>query len=150
LGNTLRRARAFDRALAAYEGALMVDPRFADARLAYAVTLADAGRYATARAWLNEGRRAYPARLEFDELFVRVLAAAPDAGVRDGRTAVDTGTRLVAQRRTWRTLEALAMALAETGRWPEAIARQQDAIDASQRATGAASPALSDGLRRYE
>lgn len=150
LGHALRRARAFDRALAAFQGALSVDPRFADARLGYAVTLADAGRYGAARARLTEGRRAHPERLDFTELLVRVLAAAPDSRVRDGRLAADLGTRLVTQARTWRTLEALAMALAETGRWPDAIARQREAIDALQRSPGRATPTLADNLRRYE
>ena len=150
LGNTLRRSRAFDRALEAYQGALSVDPRFADARLGYAVTLADAGRYGSARTSLIEGRKDHPERLEFTELLVRVLAAAPDARVRDGRQAVDLGTRLVAQTRTWRTLEALAMALAETGQWPDAIARLQESIEAFQRAAHSTSPALNDTLRRYE
>jgi tetratricopeptide (TPR) repeat protein len=150
LGHTLRRARAFDRALAAYQGALGVDPRLAEARLGYAVTLADAGRYGTARAWLAEGRKAHPERLEFVELLVRVLAAAPDANVRDGRLAADLAAPLVQQARTWRTLEAQAMALAETGQWTEAVARQRDAIDAFQRSGRPAGPALDDGLRRYE
>lgn len=150
LGHALRRARAFDRALAAFEGALSVDPRFAEARLGYAVTLVDAGRYRTARAWLNDGRRAHPDRLEFVELLVRVLAAAPDPGVRDGRMAADLGARLVRQSRTWRTLDAWAMALAETGQWTEAVARQQEAIAAFRQASRAPSAALDDALRRYE
>ena len=150
LARTLRKARAFDRALAAFQGALSVDPRFADARLGYAVTLADAGRYGTARAWLTEARRAHPEHLEFTELLVRVLAAAPDAGVRDGELAADLATRLVTQARTWRTLEAQAMALAETNQWSEAAARQRDAIETFRAAGRGEAPWLSDGLRRYE
>ena len=150
LANALRRARAFDRALAAYDGALTVDPRFADARLGYAVTLADAGRYKAARTALDDGRRAYPERLEFAELLVRVLAAAPDASVRDGRMAADLGAQLVRQARTWRTLEAEAMALAETGQWAEAVARQREAIAALPQAKGGAGASLNDGLTRYE
>jgi len=150
LGHTLRHARAFDRALVAYQGALTVDPRFAEARLGYAVTLADAGRYGTARAWLNDGRRAHPERLEFVELLVRVLAAAPDPSVRDGRLAADLGARLVRQVRTWRTLDAFAMALAETGQWTDAVAREREAIEAFQRANRTTNPALDDALRRYE
>ena len=150
LGHALRRARSFDRALAAYQGALSVDPRFADARVAYAVTLADAGRYATARAWLTDGQRAHPERLDFTELLVRILAAAPDARVRDGRLAVTLGSRLARQMRTWRTLEAEAMALAEIGEWDKALVAQRDAIDLFQRATRTTSPSLADGLQRYE
>ena len=150
LGHALRRSRSFERALAAYEGALSVDPRFVEARLGYAVALADAGRYRMARAWLTEARRASPERLEFTELLVRILAAAPDASVRDGRMAADLGARLVRQARTWRTLEAQAMALAETGQWMQAVAAQRDAIDLFQRASRVESPSLADGLRRYE
>jgi tetratricopeptide (TPR) repeat protein len=150
LANTLRRTRAFDRALAEYQGALTVDPRFAEARLGYAVTLAEAGRYGAAREWLDDGRRAHPERLEFVELLVRVLAAAPDAGARDGRLAADLGAGLVRRTRTWRTLEAEAMALAESRQWADAVARQREAIDAFRRATGRDSPGLSGNLQRYE
>jgi tetratricopeptide (TPR) repeat protein len=150
LAHTLRRTRAFGRALAAYQGALSVDPRLAEASLGYAVTLAEAGRYKDARASLDEGRRAYPERVEFTELLVRILAAAPDAGVRDGRMATGLGTQLLRRARTWRTLDADAMALAETGQWTEAVARQHEAIAAFQRAKGVASPPLNDALRRYE
>jgi tetratricopeptide (TPR) repeat protein len=150
LAHTLRRARAFDRALAAYQGALAVDPRLAEARLGYAVTLADAGRYKAARASLTEGRAGYPERVEFTELLVRILAAAPDGAVRDGRMAADLGAQLVRRARTWRTLEADAMALAETGQWAEAVARQREAIAALPRDKAGASVPLSDGLRRYE
>ena len=150
LAHALRRTRAFDRALGAYQAALTVDPRLAEARLGYAVTLADAGRYGAARAWLNEGRRSHPDQLAFVELLVRLLAAAPDPNVRDGRLAADLGARLVRQARSWRTLEALAMALAETGQWAEAAARQREAIEAFPRANGSASVSLTDNLRRYE
>jgi hypothetical protein len=95
-------------------------------------------------------RRANPERLEFTELLVRVLSAAPDASVRDGHLAVDLGDRLVRQARTWRTLEAQAMALAEAGQWAEAVERQRDAIEIFERTMRTPNPALSDGLRRYE
>ena len=43
-----------------------------------------------------------------------------------------------------------AMALAETGQWRDAIARQRDAIDLFQRTGRGANPGLEEGLRRYE
>ena len=149
LAHTLRRTRAYDRALTAYQGALSVDPRLAEARLGYAVTLADAGRFGPCRSWLMESRRSDPDRPEFSELLVRILAAAPDDHVRDGRLAIEIGEPLLRQARTWRTLEATAMALAEAGRWPEAEARQREAIEALGRA-GGPTAALSDTLRRFE
>jgi tetratricopeptide (TPR) repeat protein len=149
LANTLRKARAFDRALSAYRGALLVDPRRVDARAGYAVTLAAAGRYGEAREWLAQARQLQPNQPEFAELLVRILAAAPDDRVRDGKMAVEVGERLVRQIRTWRTLEALAMALAETGRWPEAVVTQREAVDALAR-TGGATSGLSGMLGRFE
>jgi tetratricopeptide (TPR) repeat protein len=150
LAHTLRRVRAFDRALAAYQGALAVEPRLAEARLGYAVTLADAGRYGPARAWLDEGRRSDPDRLELVEVLVRILAAAPDAAVRDGATAVGLGEHVVQRARSWRTLEALAMALAEAGRWDDAISRQREAMASARGASPDANAALAANLRRYE
>ncbi len=149
LANTLRRTRAFERALTAYQGALSVEPRLVEARLGYAAALAGAGRFDAARTWLMESRKSQPDRPEFSELLVRILAAAPDDRVRDGRMAVAVGEHLVRQVRTWRTLDALAMALAETGRWSEAEARQREAIEMLERGGGAAT-ALSETLRRYE
>jgi tetratricopeptide (TPR) repeat protein len=137
-------------ALVEYEGALRLDPRLAEARLGYAVSQADAARWGAARAWLQEGRRTYPDRPEFTELLVRLLAAAPDANVRDGAQAVALGRMLIEQSRSWRTLEALAMALAESGVFSEAVARQQEAIDAYRRDTGRSNAALAATLDRYE
>jgi hypothetical protein len=64
--------------------------------------------------------------------------------------AAELGERLVRQARSWRTLEALAMALAETGQWDAAAARQREAIDALARVDSAATAPLLDNLRRYE
>jgi tetratricopeptide (TPR) repeat protein len=150
LAHALRRLRRFDAALAEYEGALRLDPRLAEARLGYAVSLADAARWGSARAWLQEGRRTYPGRPEFTELLVRVLAAAPDANVRDGAQAVALARALVDQSRSWRTLEAMAMALAESGAFAEAIARQQEAIDDHERHMGRSNAAMTAILHRYE
>jgi tetratricopeptide (TPR) repeat protein len=150
LAHVLRRMGRPQAALVEYEGALRLDPRLAEARLGYAVSQADAARWGAARAWLQEGRRTYPDRPEFTELLVRLLAAAPDANVRDGAQAVALGRMLIEQSRSWRTLEALAMALAESGVFSEAVARQQEAIDAYRRDTGRSNAALAATLDRYE
>jgi tetratricopeptide (TPR) repeat protein len=150
LAHVLRRMRRPQAALVEYEGALRLDPRLAEARLGYAVSQADAARWGAARAWLQEGRRTYPDRPEFTELLVRLLAAAPDANVRDGAQAVALGRMLIEQSRSWRTLEAMAMALAESGAFAEAIARQQEAIDDHGRRMGRSNAAMTAILHRYE
>lgn len=150
LAHTLRKAGRLEAALAEYQGALSVDPRLAEARLGYAISLAGLGRWGTARAWLAEGLRAHPDRFEFPELLVRVLAAAPDANVRDGEMALELARGLVMRARSWRTLESLAMALAETGRYGEAADRQREALDASGQVDEKTRAVLAGNLRRYE
>jgi tetratricopeptide (TPR) repeat protein len=150
LAHTLRRMGRPESALVEYEAALLLDPRMAEARLGYAVSLADQARWGAARAWLQEGRRTHPDRLEFVELLVRLLSAAPDGNVRDGAQAVALGRALVEQSRSWRTLEALAMALAESGLFSEAVARQQEAIDVYRRGTGRTNAAMAATLHGYE
>jgi tetratricopeptide (TPR) repeat protein len=149
LAHTLRLAGRQEAALGEYQRTLALDPRLAEARLGYALSLADLGRWGAARAWLNEGRRAHPDHPEFTELLVRVLAAAPDAGVRDGALALELATDLVARARTWRTLEAHAMALAEAGRFDEAAARQREAMAAYERERGEPDAAMTDLLADY-
>jgi tetratricopeptide (TPR) repeat protein len=150
LAHALRRMGRSQPARAEYEVALRLDPRLADARLGYAVTLADSARWGSSRAWLLEGRRTHPSRPEFTELLVRLLAAAPDANVRDGAQAVVLGRTLVEQAPSWRTLEALAMALAESGAFSEAVARQREAIDDYQRRAGRSNEVMTDTLHRFE
>ncbi len=149
LAHALRRAGRPDAALGEYQRALALDPRMAEARLGYAVALANLARWGAARAWLNEGRRAHPDRLEFPELLVRVLAAAPDSTVRDGALAMELAGDLVERARTWRTLEASAMALAEAGRVDEAAARQREAIDLFRRERGEPPAVMTDALTAY-
>jgi tetratricopeptide (TPR) repeat protein len=150
LAHTLRKAGRLDRALVEYQGVLKLDPRVAEARLGYAIALAGLGRWGTARAWLNEGRRAHPDRLEFSESLARVLAAAPDGNVRDGAQALVLARELFTRSRSWSTNEALAMALAETGDYTEAGTRQREAMDAYRGESGESNRVMADCLSNYE
>jgi hypothetical protein len=60
------------------------------------------------------------------------------------------GRTLVEQAPSWRTLEALAMALAESGAFSEAVARQREAIDDYQRRAGRTNEVMTDTLHRFE
>ena len=150
LAHSLRRVGKLDAALVEYQGALAVDPRLAEARLGYAVSLAAMNRWGAARAWLIEGRRAHPDRPEFTEAVARVLAAAPDANVRDEPAALELAQSLVTRYRSWSTLEAVAMTLAATGRYDEAITRQREAIEAYRKETGGSNTAMLENLQRFE
>jgi tetratricopeptide (TPR) repeat protein len=150
LATVLRRNGRLEAALGQYTEALKLDPRLAEARLGYAVTLVDLRRYAAAKTWLDESRRLDPERLEFIDALARLTAAAADADVRDGQRARELARALVEKRRTWSTLEALAMALAETGQYGEAVDRQREAIDLFKRETRVEPARMLDNLRLYE
>jgi tetratricopeptide (TPR) repeat protein len=133
LANTLRSRGQFARAREQYAAVLKLDPRFAEARFGHAIALAGLKRYAEARDGFAEGIRLHPDRVEFISSLVRLLAAAPDSGVRDGSRAVMLATELVTRQNSASAREAMAMALAEAGRYDEALQWQHDAIATAER-----------------
>ena len=100
---------------------------------------------------LAEGVRAYPdqARLRKHAL-ARLLAAAPDDGVRDGRSALALMEPLLKQQNTIGSAETMAMALAEVGRIDEAAVWQREAIAAAKGSQPDAVPRLEQNLTLYE
>src|SRR5204863_9459669 len=71
-----------------------------------------------------------PDRSQFPVALARLLAAAPDDEVRDGARAVALVRLLLEQRATVAVRETMAMALAETRQYDEAVMWQRDAINA--------------------
>jgi len=67
-------------------------------------------------------------------LLARLLAAAPDPEIRDGERARALAERLVAAERDVLHVAALAKALAEVGRFNEAVRWQEDALAAARQA----------------
>ena len=152
LAVSLRRAGDPEAALDQYRTVLRMDPDVADARFGGAMALVQLRRYREARDRLDAGIEAFPGASIFPHALARLLAAAPDAEVRDGRRAL----RLVEQiaSRGERTIdlgETMAMALAEVGRYGEAAAVQRDLVAAAE-AEGMrdAVPRLAANLRLYE
>lgn len=133
LANTLRSRGQFARAREQYAAVLKLDPRFAEARFGHAIALAELKRYAEARDGFAEGIRLHPDRVEFASSLVRLLAAVPDSGVRDGSWAVTLATELVKRQSSASAREPMAMALAEVGRYDEALQWQRDAIATAER-----------------
>ena len=133
LANTLRSRKRFEPALKQYTEVIELDPRVAEARFGQATSLADLKRYAEARDRLAEGVRLYPDRVEFVSALARLQAAAPDARVRDGARALTLATELVKRQNSASAREAMAMALAEVGRYDQALQWQRNAIAAATR-----------------
>lgn len=151
LADTLRGSGRAEASLGHYERLLATDPRVAEARLGHALALVRLGRNLEARDRLGEGARIHPDRPEFVYALARLLAAAPDDRVRDGRRALAVMQALPEDQRRADFGETMAMAFAEAGRYEEAAAWQRDAIAAATRAGNADLAArMSDNLKLFE
>ena len=151
LARLLRRLGMPNRALAEYARVVTADPRSAEAAFGHAMTLVRLGRYQEARERLEAGTTLHPGQPMFVKALARLLAAAPDARVRDGRRAMTLVRELLAQERSFDLGEAMAMALAEVGRYPEAVSWQREVMAlAAQAGRDDLVRLLAVNLRLYE
>lgn len=134
LANLLGVAGRFDEAAASYRRAIESDPTRVAAWLGEATALALSGREAEAVRRLDEGRAAFnesglgePPPLTFT--LARLLLGAQDPALRDPERAARLARGLLARQGTPEHGELLAVALAETGRFDEAIRLQQRLLD---------------------
>jgi cytochrome c-type biogenesis protein CcmH/NrfG len=111
-----------------------INPRAAEARFGYAMALVRLRRYREARDWLTEATRDQPDRPDLAHALARVLAASPDARVRDGQRAMALVDELFKGQKTTELGETMAMTLAELGDYQQAAAIQRDVMQAAQRA----------------
>lgn len=131
LGGLLRRAGRPDDARAQYERIIELDPTLFEGTFGYAMVLVTEGRWAQARDRLAAAMEQYPHTPAFPLALARVLAAAPDRRVRDGRRALEVMRQLPEEQQRMDLGETLAMALAEVGRYEEAADLQREAIAAA-------------------
>ena len=134
LGDALRRTGRPEAALTHYGQVLAINPAASQARFGYGMALVRLGRWRAARDRLAEGMRLHPDQPGFAHALARVLAAAPDADARDGARALALLEGPLRHHRTAVASETMAMALAELGRYTEAVEWQQAAIGAAQTA----------------
>jgi len=152
LADILRRSGHAAESLSQYTEAAALDPRAPDALLGCAFTLVDLHRYREARDRLREGVQQYVNRPEFVHALVRLLTAAPDAAVRDGREALALMQAVLAREpRGVEVGELMAMTQAELGQYGEAVTWQREALAAAERLS---QPdlvrRLTETLTRYE
>ena len=120
------------------------------ARFNLGLMLFQAGRYAEARTALEAALERFPADLANRHLLARLLAVSPEEGVRDGARAVELARSVVDEQPLVDHLETLAMALAEAGRFDDAVTWQQRALEAERQAAGGNSPQRLDRLALYQ
>jgi tetratricopeptide (TPR) repeat protein len=118
--------------LAQYSEVLRLDPAVSQAAFGYAMGLVRLGRYQEARARLESAIQSFPDQPGFPHALARLLAAAPDDRVRDGARATSIMSELMKSQQTTAMAETMAMALAETGRFDEAVRWQQEAITSAR------------------
>ena len=151
LAGVLRRSGRVNEALEQYKQIMRLDPQLADAPIEMAITLARLQRYADARDRLIASMNTFPDHPGFPRALARLLAAAPDDRVRDGRRALALAEKLLRTDQSTDVGETLAMALAETGEYREAARIQRELIAAARRAGQADLAArMQENLSLYE
>jgi Flp pilus assembly protein TadD len=118
-----------DDARRAYVAALAADPTLVEAHLGLSTLLADDGRFADALREAEFAVRHGPDKPQAATQLAWLLATSPDASLRDGARAVTVAERAatLTSRREPRVLDVLAAALAEAGRFDEAVATAREA-----------------------
>jgi tetratricopeptide (TPR) repeat protein len=126
-------------------------PELEAAWLGEATALILAGRHRDARQRLEAALVALPDNLALGQTLARHLAASPDSAARDGARALALVDGVLARRPSLENGETRAMALAESGRFAEAVAVQERLVAEARRA-GAPGPMLerlAGHLERY-
>ena len=140
-----------EESLGHYEQLIEMDPANPETNFGQALAFVRLQRYVEARDRLVEGRRLHPDQPMFSHALARVLAAAPDDRVRDGRQAMALVEELLESGQSVELGETAAMALAELGEYAQAAAVQRDVMAAAERAGFHNVVArMARNLRRYE
>jgi len=151
LGEAFQRLDRADLAFAHFERAVVLEPTLARARLGRAFALIRMGRYRQASEKLTEDIRAFPDQPAFAHVIARLMAAAPDDGVRDGDRAILLAEELARRDPSANVGETLAMAYAEGGSFERAAQVQRSVIDVARQAGAEdAVRRMTANLERYE
>lgn len=134
LGNALMRAGRADEAQAAYRKVVELQPNNADARLLLSMGEINAARWTEAEREVVAAVTAVPDHPRLVEMLARLRAACPADELRDGDEALALAERLMSSDPNLNAAVTKAMALAELGRFEEAVALQQEAIEAAKQA----------------
>jgi len=151
LAGALARTGHPGEAVAQYTEALDASPTNSDAAFGRAMAFVRLRRYGDARDALTAAMKNHPDQPMFAHALARLLAAAPEDRVRDGRAALKLVDGLVKGPQSLELAETTAMALAEVGRYTEAVEVQREALTAANSSSlAAAQQRITNNLRLYE
>lgn len=151
LAGALARSGHPGEAVGEYTQALDADPNNFDAAFGRAMAFVRLKRYVDARDAFSAGMKSHPDQPMFAHALARLLAAAPEDSVRNGRQALNLVDQLAKGQQSIELAETTAMALAELGRYQEAIAVQLDALTGARNiAPPAVEHRIAGNLRLYE
>jgi tetratricopeptide (TPR) repeat protein len=151
LAGTLARAGRPGEAVAEFTRAIEADPSLSDALYGRGMAFVRLRRYGEARDSFAEGVKRFPDQPLFKLALARLLAAAPDDRVRDGRRAMAIVDELMKGPQSLELAETAAMGLAEVGRFDQAVEAQRSVLEAAR--TANLQPVLrrsSENLALYE
>ena len=129
----LGRMGRFADSAAQFELLILASPANAAYRLGQAMAFLLGGHYESAKEALEEALERLPADLSIAHSLARLLATCPDDGIRDGERALGLARRVFQRQQTVDHAETMAMALAEAGRFQEALELQQQVVEQRRR-----------------
>ena len=135
LGIALLQRGRVEEAIAQLQRAVQLKPDYAQAHNHLGAALLKLGRAGEAIAQFGEASRIDPAEPAFQANLAWVLATCPEASLRNGQKAEELARRAntLSGGNNPRVLQTLAAALAETGRYGEAAAAAQSALQLAER-----------------
>jgi tetratricopeptide (TPR) repeat protein len=150
LAQALFDAGRYEESKAELDVVLAEDPGNIPMRLAQLGSLVKLERYREAVILLEDGLNLASGSVPLKQALARLLATAPEAGVRNGARAVEIAEALFEEQKAPEHAETLAMAYAEAGRFDEAVKLQEALLGAAKEADRAGLAAvLEANLERY-
>lgn len=142
--------RHWDAAVTSFDQALQLDNGNPSAHFGRAMALLLAERYGAASEALETANRTLPEDRELRHLLARFLATCPVRDLRHGQRALEMAFDLLQQQPRLDIAQTVGMALAEQGRFDEAVVWQERLLAQAQQAQAVELvPQLQEDLRRY-
>ncbi len=147
LGVALERQGRIEEAISSYREALRVNPAYADAHNNLGNILLSQGKYAEAISQVEKAHELQPSNMILQTNLASMLVTVPQASLRDGARALRLAEQASqsAGGNDPHSLRVLAAACAETGAFPKAIEKAQEAM---RLAEAQSDTPLADALRR--